>query len=190
MQESTPVPPCERLCVVSLSQPSRRDLVYPLWDVPYLRKKKHKERFQSFVCRVPFQMETPGGYHRSHNARAPNYSVTPLVSLCSSCMYVYFCSSRVLVFMSCACDHVANNINKAQKYLKKKKIKGLISNVMKIFKKSLSQNLKKSQQIKKSQKITKICKRKSQKSQNSWKKSQKSQKSQKSLKNHKNLKNL
>ena len=25
-------------------------------------------RFQSFVCRVPFQMENPGGYHLSHCA--------------------------------------------------------------------------------------------------------------------------
>ena len=31
------------VCVVPLSQPSSRDLVYPLWDVPHLRKKSIKK---------------------------------------------------------------------------------------------------------------------------------------------------
>ena len=45
-KQSTPVPPCESLRAV---------VKYKL--------------LQSFVCRVPFQMENPGGYHHSHSAR-------------------------------------------------------------------------------------------------------------------------
>ena len=84
-----------------------------------------------------------------------------------------------------ACGHVANNINKAQKYIKKDHRSQKFSNVMKIFKKSLKVKISNNHKYlqKKSQKSQKSQKRRK----NLGKKSQKSQKSLKIIRNRKKI---